>query len=271
MDINEYISSGILELYVAGALAPDEMLDVERMAEQHPQVREEIAAIEKVVQALVSSQARNPRPELRARILDKIGDGDESASIHQLDTRPEPAPRPAGTSMRYLLAASLVFTLLSASAAGYFGYRWNQTSNQLAAVINEKDQIAGDRQLLKTRLDRSSSDLALLRDTESRVVDLKGLPIAADAHARVYWNPRTSRVMLDKGSLPEPPAGHQYQLWAIAKSGPVDDGVIVKAADATGFQQMKDVAAADAFAITLEPEGGSPTPTLDRMYVMGKL
>ncbi|MEP7219659.1 MAG: anti-sigma factor [Bacteroidota bacterium] len=256
---------------MAGALAPDETLEVERMAEQHPQVRAEIAAIEKVVQALMGSQERNPRPELRARILDGISGADEVATIHQLDTRPAPAPRPVGNRMRYLLAASLVFTVLSASAAGYFGYRWNQTSRELAAVMNEKDQIVGDRQLLKARLDRSSSDLALLRDTESRMVELKGLPIAADARARVYWNPRTSRVMFDKGSLPEPPAGHQYQLWAIAKNGPVDDGMVVKTADTTGFQKMKDVAAADAFAITLEPEGGSPTPTMDRMYVMGKL
>jgi hypothetical protein len=83
--------------------------------------------------------------------------------------------------MQYLLAASLIFTVLSTSADGYFGYRWSQTRNELAAVIREKDQIVEDCQSLKTKLDRSSGDLALLRGAESRVVELKGLPIAAGA------------------------------------------------------------------------------------------
>jgi len=31
------------------------------------------------------------------------------------------------------------------------------------------------------------------------------------------------------------------------------------------------IADADAFAITLEKKGGSPTPTLNQLYVMGKI
>jgi anti-sigma-K factor RskA len=34
---------------------------------------------------------------------------------------------------------------------------------------------------------------------------------------------------------------------------------------------MKNIPKAEAFAITLEKAGGSPTPTLTAMYVMGKV
>jgi anti-sigma-K factor RskA len=34
---------------------------------------------------------------------------------------------------------------------------------------------------------------------------------------------------------------------------------------------MKSFGSAQAFAITLEKAGGSPTPTMDEMYVMAKV
>jgi hypothetical protein len=37
------------------------------------------------------------------------------------------------------------------------------------------------------------------------------------------------------------------------------------------FSAMKQVQNATAFAITLEPRGGSPSPTMDQMYVMGSI
>jgi anti-sigma-K factor RskA len=36
-----------------------------------------------------------------------------------------------------------------------------------------------------------------------------------------------------------------------------------------GLQRMKDVPEAQAFAVTLERAGGSPTPTLEAMVLMG--
>ena len=37
------------------------------------------------------------------------------------------------------------------------------------------------------------------------------------------------------------------------------------------LQKMKPFDKADAFAITLEKKGGSTTPTMEAMYVMGKV
>ena len=37
------------------------------------------------------------------------------------------------------------------------------------------------------------------------------------------------------------------------------------------IQKMKSFGHAEAFAITLEKTGGSPTPTMDEMYVISKI
>ena len=46
MNINEYISSGILEAYVLGELSDQERISVERNLAQHPELQEELARIE---------------------------------------------------------------------------------------------------------------------------------------------------------------------------------------------------------------------------------
>ena len=69
-------------------------------------------------------------------------------------------------------------------------------------------------------------------------------------------------------SLPAAPAGRQYQLWAIVNGQPLDAGMLRDTK--MQVQQMKAFAQADAFAITLEKSGGSPTPTMSALYVMGK-
>ena len=60
----------------------------------------------------------------------------------------------------------------------------------------------------------------------------------------------------------------QYQLWGIVEGQPVSVGVFDLDQN---LREMLNIANASAFAITLEPTGGSETPTLDKMYVIGNV
>jgi len=100
----------------------------------------------------------------------------------------------------------------------------------------------------------------------SRRIELKGVEKHPDLLADVYWH-TSKKVFLEIKNLPSAPAGHQYQLWAIVEGKPVDMGMY------TGkeVQEMKSVDKAEAFAITLEKEGGNTTPTMEELYVMGSI
>jgi anti-sigma-K factor RskA len=50
---------------------------------------------------------------------------------------------------------------------------------------------------------------------------------------------------------------------------PVDVGLLT--ADCNGLCKLKTIPEAQAFAITLENKGGSATPHLDQLYVMGEI
>jgi anti-sigma-K factor RskA len=69
--------------------------------------------------------------------------------------------------------------------------------------------------------------------------------------------------------LPPLPAGRVYQLWAVTAPAPVSLMLVTPAAGQA--DQVATVAPAvlpAAFALTIEPEGGSPGPT-GAMYLLG--
>jgi len=67
------------------------------------------------------------------------------------------------------------------------------------------------------------------------------------------------------------PKGMQYQLWGMVDGKPVDGGLITSKDGKTySIQKMKTFGRAQAFAITLETEGGHPQPK-GTMYVMGNI
>ena len=69
--------------------------------------------------------------------------------------------------------------------------------------------------------------------------------------------------------MPAAPQGMQYQLWAIVDGKPVDAGVFDVAT--SGLLKMKTLDGAVAFAVTIEPRGGRPSPTLETMQVIGNV
>ena len=61
MTINELIESGNLEAYLLGNLSKSEADEIERMAEQFPEIKEELAAIEVSMEFMAKKLAVRPR------------------------------------------------------------------------------------------------------------------------------------------------------------------------------------------------------------------
>ena len=84
------------------------------------------------------------------------------------------------------MAASIAIAIVSSSAAIYFAYEWRATEHELAMVSSDNARMAQDRDAMKARLDRSSSDLAVLRQNDNQIVRMKGLPIAPHTLEEAY-------------------------------------------------------------------------------------
>ncbi|AYA36608.1 anti-sigma factor [Hymenobacter oligotrophus] len=298
MNIEEYIESGQLELYVLHQLAPAEAAEVEQLAAQHPAIRAELSHIELALGAYAEAHAVAPPAGMRERVL-----GGWQQAIRQEPTvappaaQPtmtvssapqEPAYRPAsatnepvmrtmpapesGRGYRWLAAAAAVLLLLSAGTNWLFYNRWQEAQSQLVIAQSEQARYAAATQAVEKRLATRTNELAMLRDETYRTVVMTGTQIAPGARARVHFNPATKAVYVDVNNLPPAPEGKQYQLWALDKGKPVDAGMLaLHTAAGDSLQRMKDIVNAQAFAVTLEPAGGRPEPTLAALTVMGQM
>jgi anti-sigma-K factor RskA len=110
----------------------------------------------------------------------------------------------------------------------------------------------------------------------TRVAELQLTPAGvAQLRARATYDPRTHSAVIVFDHF-TPPSGKDYELWAIRDSKPASLGVIV--ADATGHAVMRlenvgDPHSLQAFAVSLEPLGGAPTPDAPTgpVVMMGKV
>lgn len=237
--------------------------------------------------ARIRAQAQKPVDEARDGSSSplRISPRDESTGAVRASAAPAGAGAdlvtrslyPAGSASsptamstpRWAMAASVAL-LLSLAGNAVLYTRWQQSHAQLVAVQQQQASFAATTQVVDRQLAKTQQEVNVLRDERFRVVVLAGTKSAPTAHARVLYNAATQAVFVDVRSLPTLPAGKQYQLWALDKGKPVDAGILAMAtATDQGMQQMKNVARAQAFAMTVEPAGGSLKPTLETMTVMG--
>ncbi|WP_324670860.1 anti-sigma factor [Hymenobacter sp. GOD-10R] len=286
MNIQEYIESGILEQYALGELDDTQRADVERQAAAYPEVRAELEQIESALGIYGEAHALTPPSGMKERVLAGF-----HAAIRQ-DAAPAPtasSPEPVVRQMTapaaevedpkivpfrvsWSMAAAVALLVLSGAANLVFYNKWKQAETDLVVAQNQQAGFASTVQAVNKTLSYRNQELAVLRSDQFKTVALVGTPSAPGAKARVLYNPTTKAVYLDVRKLPAPPPGKQYQLWALDQGKPVDAGVLASATAAgDSLQQMKNIASAQAFAMTVEKEGGSPTPTLSTMTVIGNI
>lgn len=298
-DFQDYIESGRLEQYALGELDPAARAEVEDWAARHPEVRQELDELLTGLGVYAEAHTLAPPAGLRERVLGRV-----LAEIGGADAAPKSAPTapviapvapaavptmrvsasnprpaeayaaapPATQRSGWAIAASVAL-LLSLAANALLYSRWQQTSTELVAAQNSQARFAQTSQVMERRLSTTQEQLHILRSPqEFKTVALAGTPAHPTAQARVLYNVAAHRVYLDVQQLPPLPAGKQYQLWALDKGKPVDAGVLASnTATGDSIQQMKDIASAQAFAMTVEPTGGSAGPTLNTMTVIGNI
>ena len=261
MKIQEIIESGIIELYVMNALPKDEAVQVEALAVAHPEILVEIEDIQNALQQYAQVYAIQPKPELKEEILERIK-GEQALSLQNetvssalVTATIAPLSNKAPWITWLAAAASVVAIVLFFQNMNHKKALTDCTAENTKLVENQKIIVQ-----LEHKLD-------ILRRADTKEIEMKGLDIAPNSKVLVYWNATEKATLLSIQNLPKPADDKQYQLWAIVDKKPVDAGVFVF--DATAVQEMKGFEHAEAFAVTLEPKGGSVSPTLDKMYVLG--
>lgn len=266
MNIKEYISSGILEQYLLGALSLQGEKDVETMMAKHPEVRQEIFLLSDTLEKIAVQSAIKPPTDLKDSILKEI----DPTHIIEKPVKEKTSSKKGDLILPALIASALGLLLLGFIC--YNCFKGKEEQIQLIETQNTQiDTLETAKQELTSRLDQATQNLNIVTGSQYNQVLLQGLPLSRQSFAQVFWNESTNDVYLSPSSLPSPTSGKQYQLWAIVDGTPVSMGVFNLPESGFALIKMNSVANAATFAITLEDQGGVESPTLDAMYAAGKV
>lgn len=268
MNTKEYISSGIIESYILGHASTEEAGILECVMKNNAEVKAAFEEAQKTLENLATAQAVTPPSDLKAKIWNKIQQEqiieEEKPSI----SIPSPVIKPLEENIRVKttnnwktlgIAASVLFL---GSIAGNLFWVNKQFESQ-----KEIAKMRSEKQSQDVAIQKMNQKMAMFSNPDMQMVMLKGVEKHEDAKAMVFWDKKTKEVYLNAENLPKAPEGMQYQLWAIADGKPVSAGMYTQ--DKDSLIALANIPNAQAFAITLEKEGGSPVPTMENMYVMG--
>ena len=252
--------------YVLDALDADEARAFEERLETDPALRAEVRAQREALSALADAVPPTRAPaSLKARIMD------EARSVRPIDSaQSEPGPtdsasaKPAAPdvpSRRPVLPWALAVAATVAALA--VGISNRQLSEQVDAT---RDRVA-DLQAAVVEADlevaQRDSLLASLLGPDIRTASLAAT--GSEPSARLFWNGTTGEVIVTAFGLPPAPEGRIYQLWGIGEGAdPVSLGTFQTSADGTAVVRASAPPDAqfDVSAMTEEPVGGSPQPTM---------
>jgi anti-sigma-K factor RskA len=238
---------------------------VEENLKLFPELRQELEDIEISLEKYAQANAIEPPPSVKEKLFSRVFP--ENAKEKENKTAPLiPINKASSIPMFYKWAAAASIILLIGSILVNYTYyhKYNDTKEQLQIAQQKIDQQE------KSNL-AMNQDMEIVTNKYAEPVVLKGTSKAPDAVAKIFWMRNTGDVYINPTNLPEAPAGKQYQLWAIVDGKPVDGGMIETEKGSYHIQKMKSFGKAEAFAITLEKEGGSPSPTMDQMVVIAKM
>ena len=233
-----------------GLASEEERSEFEKMCEQYPEVLQARIAFELSLEREAKQNAIEPPPFLKEKIFNAIQSTGKVVNMSS-------TPVKRSGWLKYAVAACLI--LLAGSL--YWNIFLQKQNKKLQANLNASNQM----------LAQMEKDATAIQGSAIKMVRMDGTSVSPQSYTTIYWDTTSHDVYLMINNLPKPASNEQYQLWAMLNGKPIDMGMLEISEKPLQLYRMKNAQAAQAFAITLEKRGGSPTPSLDKMYVMGKL
>ena len=262
MDSKQYIESGILESYVLGSVSHQEKREVECMSAIYPEIKTELLSLQEGMEKYIQSIAVKPPESVKINLLREI-DKRKKEAIVSLSVKPEGKILPIKNSQFYKYGLVASVALLLAMIA--FNYTQNNNYNELKnELVIKSTELEG----ITNSIIETKNREKLLASNSTSQIELAGTEVSPESKVRVFWNKNSSEIVIIQDELPQATTETQYQLWGLVDGAPVSLGTLDKTELISEVRKIS-MDKVDAFAITLEVNGGSETPNLEQLYVIG--
>jgi anti-sigma-K factor RskA len=257
MELSSFIQSGLLESYALSQCSPEEQQLVEDMLAQHAEARAELQKIELALEQFAATQAVTPPAWMRGRIEALIQKNAPASSV--LDGRT------GGASSRFW---TLALGMVALGCAALLLYRSMQMTRLSTTLEQAKTQLQ-DCETRSQAQQGLQAQIEHLTAPATRPIDVPGTVNGAVTNVKIYYNEDTQKAFFAP-MLPTLLADQDYQLWVITKDNPNPKplNVFTFSPDLQEINTFSGEVV--AFAISIEPKGGSPNGTPTEVVMLGK-
>jgi len=223
---------------LSGAYAVDALDDLERARfEDHlaacAECQAEVASLQDAAASISTMTAAAPSADLRARIL---------ADIKTVRPLPPVVARLEARRPRRWATLAAAAAVLGVLGGGVTVWQQQQSSSQAPSAV---DQI------------RAAADVTAVTQD-----------LGKGATATLYRSESLGKAALVTSHLPSAPVGKTYQLWLQNRAGHMIDAGLLRGSGNRAVVLRGDASDATAAGITVEPAGGSETPSLPVVAVI---
>ncbi len=246
MDIEQYISSGIIEMYALGLCSTVEERELEQLRSKYPALDKAIIEYEESLEKNMQRQSVLPDEATDKKVLATLATMQQPASVVSIKANKTGWLKP-------FAAAASVLLLLS---AGFNYYLYRQTKKP-PVVVNTITTLP-------------VNDYNVLNNPTITPVAMYGVGYHAICRCTMFWDKQTGKMYMMIHHLPKSSDQKDYQLWAMVDGKPVNIGIVNDEIRGRFIEMNNVPAGAVSFIVTLENAGGTTTPTIDETYLEGK-
>lgn len=248
------------DLYALGALRGEECAAIESHVASCPECAHKLAeARGRIALLALAADPLEPSPGVKEALMRQLNASAEGPIARVY------VPEPRRSSFFSAAWWTAVWAPAAVALALVTIFLWVQTvklsdqlSNQHAAVIKLQSQIEQTQTLVDLFAARDSVHVSLSPSREAR-----------GATGNVLYNARLGKILF-ADTLNAPPPNKSYQLWLVPTTGDPISAAVLNTSTTPGEQLIATVppgTTPKAFAVTIEPQGGSPQPTGPKVLI----
>jgi anti-sigma-K factor RskA len=231
---------------LAGAYVLDAVDDVERAAfARHladcDSCAAEVDELRETVARLADGTWSVPPPRLRAEVLGQVGRTRQAPP----GTRPGHDDTATPSRWRRITATAAAAVVLAAGTA-------------TATYVVQEQRVRDERAAAAAARREAAQIQAVLSAPDVKV---RTGTVAGGGRVTVVVSAARDAGVVVMADAPVPPAGRAYQLWLLSGTTPTSAAVL-EPGRSGATRLVEGVRGKDAFGVTVEPAGGSRTPTL---------
>ena len=242
--IKIFLDTDLLEKYLLGSTSTEESLQVERYIAMYPEVREAYNELQENLETFAKMHALKTPEGLKEQILFRIRQEKRNRSKFY----------------RFAVAASIAALIFA--GASYFFYNQNQSLQQENSMVTNK--IKSLENDMKIQLEDIRNQYIVLNNPNTKRYAVNGNKKAEELKAVAYINPVKKLSYINVSSLPQLPEDKCFQMWAEVNGAMVNLGIIKQFDDKEKLLALPYADNAVGY-ITIEPQGGNETPTVQNI------